>query len=237
LFAILGGTGLSALASLQEVEAEEIETPYGSAYLEGGMLAGQRVVFLPRHGHPAINPPHKVNYRANIHALKAIGVTQIIAITAVGSVDPALEVGDMIVPDQIIDYTYGRLHTFFDNEISHIDFTYPYDESLRQRLIQVATQLPNATCVPNGTYGCTNGPRLETAAEVQKLFRDGCTIVGMTAMPEAALAREAEINYAGLSVVVNKGAGLDGELDLEEISSGLEQSMAKVISVISRVVS
>lgn len=236
MFGIVGGTGLSGLASLQNIEAEQVETPFGPAYLEGGSLNGQRAVFLPRHGHPAVNPPHQVNYRANLHALKSVGVTSIIAITAVGSVDPELEVGDMVVPDQIIDYTYGRAHTFFDDEISHIDFTYPYDQALRARIIQVTTNVPGANCIPRGTYGCTNGPRLETAAEIQRLYRDGCTIVGMTAMPEAALAREIGLAYAGLSVVVNKGAGLDGELDMEEISASLAASMAKVVTVISGVI-
>lgn len=236
MFGILGGTGLSELASLQDIEAEYIETPFGSAYLEGGQLNNQRVAFLPRHGHPAKNPPHKLNYRANLQALQSIGVTHLIAITAVGSVDPDLEVGDLVVPNQIIDYTYGRAHTFFEDEISHIDFTYPYDELLRERLIQVASNLPDAKCITSGTYGCTNGPRLESAAEIQKLYRDGCTIVGMTAMPEAALARELGLPYAGLSVVVNKGAGLDGELDMEEISASLAASMSKVVLILSAVI-
>ena len=237
MFGIVGGTGLSGLASLQQSEPEQLETPYGTAYLEGGWLGEQRVVFMPRHGHPAVNPPHRINYLANIHALRTVGVTQILAITAVGSCDPVLEVGDFVVPDQIIDYTYNRSHTFFEDEISHIDFTNPYTETLRQQFIQAAASVPGVNCIAAGTYGCTNGPRLETAAEVRRLFRDGCTIVGMTAMPEASLAREAGLEYAGLSVVVNKGAGLDGELDLEEISASLDASMAKVVQVISGVVS
>jgi len=236
LFGILGGTGFGALAALRNTESERVETRYGTAYLEAGLLADQPIIFLPRHGHPAMQPPHKVNYRANIQALKQMGVTQLLAVTAVGSVAPELEVGDFVVPDQIIDYTSGREHTFFDQEIYHIDFTYPYDVTLRQQIAEVAAVTAGVNCIASGVYGCTNGPRLETAAEVQRLHNDGCTIVGMTAMPEAALAREAGLPYAGLSVVVNKGAGLAGELDLEVISASLAKSMAKVVTVIETVV-
>lgn len=236
MFGILGGTGFGALAALRNSASEQVKTRFGTAYLEAGLLANQPVIFMPRHGHPAVQPPHKVNYRANIQALKQKGVTQLLAVTAVGSVAPELEVGDFVVPDQIIDYTSGREHTFFDQEIHHIDFTYPYDATLRQQLAEVAALTYGVNCIPSGVYGCTNGPRLETAAEVQRLHNDGCTIVGMTAMPEAALAREAGLPYAGLSVVVNKGAGLAGELDLEAISSSLAKSMAKVVTVIEAVV-
>jgi 5'-methylthioinosine phosphorylase len=236
LFGILGGTGFGALAALRNTESERVETRFGSAYLEAGLLANQPVIFMPRHGNPAQHPPHKVNYRANIQALKQMGVSHLLAVTAVGSVAPRLEVGDFVVPDQIIDYTSGREHTFFDQKIDHIDFTYPYDEALRQQIIDVAMVTEGVNCILSGTYGCTNGPRLETAAEVQRLHHDGCTIVGMTAMPEAALAREIGLPYAGLSVVVNKGAGLAGELDFEAISSSLATSMAQVVTVIESVV-
>lgn len=236
MFAIIGGTGLGDLASLQSAESELLDTPYGAAFLERGLFGDQRVAFMPRHGHPAVYPPHRINYRANIKALKQIGVTHILAVTAVGSVAPDLEVGDFVVPDQIIDYTSGREHTFFDNEISHIDFTYPFDKALGQQIIDAAKAVSGVNCVPFGTYGCTNGPRLESAAEIQRLNIDGCTIVGMTAMPEASLAREAGLVYAGLSVVVNKGAGLAGELNLEEISASLSTSMAKVVAVLRGVV-
>ena len=236
MFGILGGTGFGELAALRNTESERVETRFGSAYLEAGLLANQQVIFMPRHGNPAVHPPHRVNYRANIQALKQMGVSHILAVTAVGSAAPELEVGDFVVPDQIIDYTSGREHTCFDQEIEHIDFTYPYDEILRQQIINAATATEGVNCISSGTYGCTNGPRLETAAEVQRLHRDGCTIIGMTAMPEAALAREVGLPYAGLSVVVNKGAGLAGELDLAVISSSLAKSMAKVVTVIEAVV-
>lgn len=236
MFGIIGGTGLGDLASLQSVESELVYTPYGSAFVERGLFGDQRVAFMPRHGQPAVHPPHRINYRANIQALKQIGVTRVLAVTAVGSVAPDLEVGDFVVPDQIIDYTSGREQTFFDNQISHIDFTYPFDKGLGQQIIDSAKAISGVNCVPFGTYGCTNGPRLESAAEIQRLQFDGCTIVGMTAMPEASLAREAALVYAGLSVVVNKGAGLAGELNLEEISASLTTSMAKVVAVLRGVV-
>lgn len=236
MFGIVGGTGLGELASLEDARSEIVQTQYGEAFCETGLLTGQSVVFLPRHGQPAVYPPHRINYRANIEALKQIGVTEVLAVTAVGSVAPELEVSDFVIPDQIVDYTSGREHTFFDNEINHIDFTYPFDSKLRQRIIDVAMTVSGVNCIPVGTYGCTNGPRLESAAEIRRLYIDGCTIVGMTAMPEAALAREAGLTYAGLSVVVNKGAGLAGELDLAEISASLSTSMAKVVTVLNGVV-
>jgi len=236
VFGIIGGTGFGALAALHNRESQLVGTRFGSAYLEAGVLANQHIIFMPRHGNPAVHPPHRVNYRANIQSLKQMGVTQLLAVTAVGSVAPELEVGDFVVPDQIIDYTSGREHTFFDQEIEHVDFTYPYDAVLRQQIIDAAIVAEGVNCIAAGTYGCTNGPRLETAAEVQRLHHDGCTIVGMTAMPEAALARELGLPYAGLSVVVNKGAGLAGELNLEAISSSLAASMAKVVTVIESVV-
>ena len=236
MFGVIGGTGLSDLAQLSDVTSELVSTAFGDAYLEFGNLNGVDVVFLPRHGHPPSNPPHRVNYRANIRALQIENVTQIIAVTAVGSCDPELEVGEVVIPDQIIDYTSGRPLTFFDDEISHVDFTYPYTDSLRYSLIKAASSYPDVRYCDSGVYGCTNGPRLETAAEVQRLYRDGCTIVGMTAMPEAVLAREAELDYAGISVVVNKGAGLAGALDLEEISETLDASMSKVGGILQHVI-
>jgi 5'-deoxy-5'-methylthioadenosine phosphorylase len=234
MLGIIGGTGLGSLSNLQDVTAEQVASEFGSAYVERGNIESTPVVFLPRHGNPAKNLPHLVNYRANIRALQQLGVTEVIAVTAVGSVDPQLEVADLVVPDQIIDYTSGREHTFFAADIHHVDFTYPYTPELRTRLLDVIRQELTEHYVDGGVYGCTNGPRLETAAEIQRMFRDGCTIVGMTAMPEAVLAREAELAYAGMSVVVNKGAGLAGALDLDEIDASLHQSMAKVAGVLRR---
>jgi 5'-methylthioinosine phosphorylase len=198
-------------------------------------------VFLPRHGHPPRFPPHKINYRANIAALAQLGVERVLAITAVGSVDPRLAPGALVMPDQLIDYTWGREHTFFDAELEHIEFSYPYTEALRQHVIEATRRLmvqgqPAVVGIdfhPRGVYGCTQGPRLETAAEIERLARDGCTIVGMTAMPEAALAREKGLEYAGLSLVVNAGAGINDQLiDLGGIDAVMNVGMSQVRQIL-----
>ncbi len=237
MIAVIGGTGFGALAGLKDATTEDIQTPYGEAHIETGQFAGQQVVFIPRHGNPPRFPPHKINYRANVKALEMLGIDNIIAVTAVGSVDPVLAVGDFIVPDQIIDYTYGREQTYFDREIGHVDFTYPYSTRIRAALIEALGNNPDCHLYDTGTYGCTQGPRLESAAEIHRMYVDGCSIVGMTAMPEAALARELGIDYGGVSVVVNKGAGLDPEpLDLAVIEANLHQSMEKLANVLVEVV-
>jgi 5'-methylthioinosine phosphorylase len=235
VLAIIGGTGLGQLSNLQNSVPEIVETRFGSAYLEMGSVEDIPVVFLPRHGNPSRVPPHKVNYRANIQALCDVGAGKVVSVTAVGSVDPCLEVCDLVVPDQILDYTFGREHTFFEDEIRHIDFTYPYDHSLRQALLAAADEsIPDCVVHETGVYGCTQGPRLETAAEIKRMFKDGCTVVGMTAMPEAALARERGLCYAGISFVVNAGAGInDHAIDVGAISESLVEGTARVAAVIN----
>lgn len=239
LIALIGGTGLNKLSGLGDGEDREIvlpeETPYGapSQHLELGRIAGRSVVFLARHGNSHQLPPHKVNYRANIWSLQQLQVTKIIAVNAVGSIAAHLELADLVIPDQIIDYSYGREHTFFDADVEHIDFSYPYDEQLRQSLIDSATELKQQNeafdFAASGVYGCTQGPRLETAAEIRRMAKDGCDVVGMTAMPEAALARELDIPYAGISMVVNKAAGIDGDtISMEEIRAVVEVSVERV---------
>lgn len=231
--AIIGGTGLTNLEGLQITHREVVSTPYGepSGPLTHGHLCGQEVVFLPRHGHHHTIPPHQINYRANIWALQHIGVQEIIAVAAVGGITPAMDPAAIALPDQIIDYTWGRAHTFFEGDlehVTHIDFTQPYDEELRQRLISAA-RLSGVTIVERATYGATQGPRLETAAEIQRMERDGCDLVGMTGMPEAALARELGLRYACCAVVANWAAGKsEGEITMEEIQQHLGVGMTKV---------
>jgi purine nucleoside phosphorylase len=162
-----------------------------------------------------------------------LNVQRVLAVTAVGSVDPSLQVADLVIPDQIIDYTYGREHTFYEDELTHIDLTYPYDSEFRAELIHCAEQLQNVSGVWNGVYGCTQGPRLETAAEIKRLYNDGCTIVGMTAMPEAALARERDLPYAGISFIVNAGAGIEDEpIEMDVIKENLDVGLGRVVQVI-----
>lgn len=232
MLAIIGGTGFGELAGLEDAESVAAATLYGASNFQKGLLAGVPVLFLPRHGAPPSTPPHAINYRANIIGLKDAGATRIISVNTVGSVDPALPVPALVIPDQIIDYTWGREHTFFNHEIHHIDFTYPFSAGLRQELIALARTIDGVKLVEEGTYGCTQGPRLETAAEVRRLAADGCHIVGMTAMPEAALAAEAGLDYASLSVVVNAGAGLEGEVDLDGIQAAMSEGMSWVAGVV-----
>jgi len=231
--AIIGGTGLASIQSLNITRREMVRTPYGepSGPVTHGELCGYEVVFLPRHGHGHTIPPHAINYRANIWALKSIGIEHVLAIAAVGGIREDLTPGTIVVPDQIIDYTWSRSNTFFDKGdagVKHIDFTYPYCESMRQIAIS-AGKNAGIKVSDKGTYAVTQGPRLETAAEVDRLERDGADIIGMTGMPEAALAKELEICYACCAVIANRAAGRgEGEITLEDIEQNLLSGMQKL---------
>jgi len=239
--AIIGGTGLASLENLEIKRRQIVQTPYGepSAPLSVGEIEGKEVLFLPRHGYGHTIPPHKINYRANISALKEAGVSHILAVAAVGSVNPELEATDIMVPDQIIDYTWSRINTFFEeglSQVTHIDFTEPYCEDFRQIILQSCDAL-DIPVKRTGTYAATQGPRLETAAEIKRLGRDGCDIVGMTGMPEAALARELDLCYASIAVVANKGAGLGNEeLTMDIIQHNLDSGLARVRSIIENII-
>ncbi len=231
--AIIGGTGLTSLKGLNIIRSKEVETPYGSpsAPLSFGEMSGREVLFLPRHGAAHTLPPHKVNYRANLWALKQAGAGTVIAVNAVGGIRADMTPGRVIVPHQIIDYTHSRINTFFEeglDHVTHIDFTEPYCESLRQQLIAAGKEC-GLEVIGEGTYAATQGPRLESAAEIDRLERDGCDLVGMTGMPEAALARELELCYACVSVVANMGAGRsEEELTMAMIERTLVGGMADV---------
>jgi len=240
--AIIGGSGLTNLKNLNITRREVIRTPHGepSAPMVYGQLSGHEVVFLPRHGAGHTIPPHEINYRANIWALKQTGATRVIAVNAVGGIsDGYLAPGTLVIPDQIIDYTYGRAHTFFGSEhkrVTHIDFSYPYCDELRQVLI-AAAKPASLNIIGRGTYGATQGPRFETAAEIRRLEKDGAHIVGMTGMPEAGLARELELCYASVSLVVNPAAGkTKAAINLKEIETNLETGMAKVRTLLENVI-
>lgn len=236
-YAIIGGTGLTQLDGLVIETDETLNTPWGapSAPLVFGRLGKTRVVFLARHGHPHRIPPHQVNYRANLWALREAGVRSVLAVNAVGGIHAQMGPAHVVIPDQIIDYTSDRGHTFFEGnleEVTHIDFTWPYAAELRQRLINVARQ----AAVPFsdfGVYGCTQGPRLETAAEIRRMERDGCDIVGMTGMPEAALAAELKLDYACLGLVVNWAAGkTDHIITMEEIHAAIDEGMGYIRQIL-----
>lgn len=235
MLAIIGGTGLNQLQGLQINETKWFATSYGdpSAAIQFGTLEDFPVVFMARHGEPHKIAPHLINYRANIDALRQAGVTRIIAVNAVGGIAEKLGPAQVAVPDQIIDYTYGREHTFFDGEqLEHVDFSYPYSESLRAQLIHTAQTL-GITISTTGVYGATQGPRLETAAEIARCARDGCTMVGMTGMPEAVLAREAGLEYACIALSVNWAAGItESIITMEEIEAAIDEGMGKIREIL-----
>jgi 5'-deoxy-5'-methylthioadenosine phosphorylase len=240
--AIIGGSGLTNLKNLHITRREVIRTPYGepSGPMVFGQLSGREAVFLPRHGPGHTIPPHDVNYRANIWALKQTGVSRVIAVNAVGGITPDyLASGTLVIPDQIIDYTYGREHTYFGSEhkkVTHVDFTNPYCDELRLVLTEAATYA-RLGALAHGTYGVTQGPRFESAAEIRRMERDGADIVGMTGMPEAGLARELELCYASVSVVVNPAAGkTTGTISIKEIEMNLETGMTKVRALLEQVI-
>jgi 5'-deoxy-5'-methylthioadenosine phosphorylase len=231
---IIGGSGLTQLRNLEITRREVVRTPYGepSAPMVYGRLGGGEVVFLPRHGSGHTIPPHEVNYRANIWALKQVGVERVIAVNAVGGISSHyLTSTTLVIPDQIIDYTWGRAHTFFGSEhkqVTHVDFSNPYCQDLRAALI-AAARTAGLAAVEHGCYGATQGPRFESTAEIRRLERDGADIVGMTGMPEAGLARELELCYACVALVVNPAAGKsDQPISLREIEHNLETGMARV---------
>jgi len=230
--AVIGGTGLDGLEDMAITRREEVTTLFGelSAPLTFGRCAGKEIVFLPRHGDGHIIPPHRINYRANIQALKETGVERVLAVNAVGGITDSMTPCRIALPDQIIDYTWGREHTFCSSgtEVTHIDLTRPYDGPLRETILTAAADL-DIDIAAGATYGATQGPRLETAAEIERMEKDGCDVVGMTGMPEAALAREVDIDYACIAVVVNWAAGKSGEeITMNTIRANLETGMASV---------
>ena len=231
--AIIGGTGLTNLKGLEITRREVVSSPYGepSGPLIHGLFAGHRVLFLARHGYGSSIPPHRVNYRANLWAIHHCGVRRLIAVNAVGGIRPDLGPGRLVIPDQVIDYTWSRGHTFFEdglNHVVHVDFTEPYCADLRGVLVRAAASA-GIDAADGATYGATQGPRLETAAEIDRLERDGCHIVGMTGMPEAALARELELCYASCAVVANAAAGrAPGAITMADIEVALNRGMGDV---------
>jgi len=242
MLGIIGGSGLTQLSSLDNTRRQVIRTPYGepSGPLTCGRIGTTEVVFLARHGYGHTIPPHQVNYRANLWALKAQGVTDIVSVASVGGIRPDLGPGRIAVPDQIVDYTWGRECTFFENEepVTHIDFTNPYSEPVRTRILKAAAAIKQPV-FDGGVYATTQGPRLETAAEINRLERDGADMVGMTGMPEAVLAREIGLQYAAIAVVVNHAAGRADSsqgIHIEKIDAVLRETMARVRLIIEQLV-
>ena len=241
MLAIIGGSGLSQLNNLEVKHRKVARTPYGepSGPLTFGSVSGRELVFLARHGYGHTMAPHEVNYRANLWALKQENVEGIVSIASVGGIRKDLEPGMLMLPDQIIDYTWGRGSTFFegaDAPVTHIDFTEPYSASIRAR-IREAARLCGERLVEGGVYAATQGPRLETAAEINRMERDGADVVGMTGMPEAVLARELSLDYAAIAVVANYAAGRGdsaGGISMTQIGEVLEEAMGRVRRIIGQ---
>jgi 5'-methylthioadenosine phosphorylase len=243
MLAIIGGSGLSQLSSMADMRRKVVRTPYGepSGALTFGSIHGRDVVFLARHGYGHTIAPHEVNYRANLWALKEEQVAGVVSVASVGGIRKDLGPGTLLLPDQIIDYTWGRRSTFFEgasSQVTHIDFTEPYAEALRRRILEAARAC-GETVFERGTYAATQGPRLETAAEINRMERDGADVVGMTGMPEAALARELGLDYAALTVCANFAAGRGDSahaVALERIEAVLAQAMGRVRRIIEQLV-
>lgn len=243
MLAIIGGSGLTTLSNLDVSHREVVRTPYGepSGAVVFGQICGQAAMFLPRHGYGHTIPPHMVNYRANLWALHHHKATGVISVASVGGIRGDLQPGDIVLPNQIIDYTWGRISTFFDGiggPVTHIDFTEPYDNDLRRQIRDAAAVLGIPVKL-DGVYAATQGPRLETAAEINRLERDGADLVGMTGMPEAALARELGLPYAAINVVANHAAGRASSangIHFESLEPVLQEAMGRVRAIIERLV-
>lgn len=242
MLAIIGGSGLTRLSTLAVAHREVVRTPYGdpSSALLFGQIGGRDAVFLARHGHGHTIPPHRVNYRANLWALKAKGARAVVAVASVGGIR-GCAAGDLVLPHQLIDYTSGRDMTFFDGgegNVVHVDFTHPYTPDLRARCL-AAARIAGIELRDGGVYGAVNGPRLETAAEIDRMERDGATMVGMTGMPEASLAREAGLPYVSICVIVNHAAGRGDstqQVSMQGIAQVLETAMERVRALLDHVV-
>lgn len=241
--AVIGGTGVYQLSGVHWLESQKVETIYGSPSdaFRVAELDGRYIAFLARHGEGHALPPHKVNYRANLKALADLGAKNVLAINTVGGITEAYGPRVLAVPDQIIDYTWGRISTLCEeqgSEVLHVDFTEPYTQSLRLELIKACSD-SNVTIVDTGCYAATQGPRLESKAEIKRLRRDGCDLVGMTGMPEASLARELGLRYASLCVVANWAAGCDPdntEITMADVLANVDSVRSCLLPVIKKLI-
>jgi 5'-methylthioinosine phosphorylase len=244
MLAIIGGRGLTQLANLEITHQQVMRTPYGepSGAFLFGTLKQHDVIFLARHGYGHTIPPHLVNYRANLWALREHGADKIISVATVGGIRPDLTPGVIVVPDQIMDYTHGRDSTFFearDKPFINTDFTLPYSTRLRSHILR-SSAVAKQPCMDGGVYAATQGPRLDSIAEINRFERDGADMVGMTGMPETALARDLELDYAIIAVVANYAAGRGDSktgINIETVNATAIAAMVRVRSILECVVS
>jgi 5'-methylthioadenosine phosphorylase len=240
MYAIIGGSGLAKLSALENPRRQVMRTPYGepSGAMTFGRLAGADVVFLARHGYGHTLAPHEINYRANVWALRELKVEGVISVATVGGIRPDLGPGTLVLPDQIIDYSHSRKSTFFEGSempVIHVDFTEPYTPALRSKLLAAAAAC-GEPLVDGGVYACSQGPRLETAAEIERIARDGGDMVGMTGMPEATLAREAELAYAAIGVIVNYAAGRGDSqhsIKLDQLEEVMKATVVRAVAILA----
>jgi 5'-methylthioinosine phosphorylase len=243
MLAIIGGRGLTQLANLAITHQQVMRTPYGepSGAFLFGTLNQHDVIFLARHGFGHTIPPHLVNYRANLWALREHGASKIISVATVGGIRADLTPGVIVVPDQIMDYTHGRDSTFFearDTPFINTDFTLPYSARLRSHILRSAN-VAQQPCMDGGVYAATQGPRLDSIAEINRYERDGADMVGMTGMPETALAKELELDYATIAVVANYAAGRGDSktgINIETVNATANAAMVRVRSILECVV-
>jgi len=237
--AVIGGTGVYDPSMLENVSRIDVDTPFGPVRAQTGVLAGKQVAFIPRHGSHHSIPPHLINYRANIWALKKLGIRKIMATTAVGSLNPDMKPGEFVLADQLIDFTRSRISTFYEGGergVVHVDLTNPYCPELRRELSEMAKEL-NLSAHDAGCYVCTEGPRFETSAEVRAFAKLGGDVVGMTGAPEAVLAREAEMCYVTVSMVTNFAAGLSNEnLTHHEVLDTMKQNAHNIRRLIAKTI-
>lgn len=239
--AVIGGSGFHRWEQFEQTDVVRVATPYAAepVVVYTGSLASRELMFVPRHGPDHTIPPHRINFRANMWALNELGTNAVIAIATVGGISAAASPGELMIPDQVLDYTHGRAHTYFDGEdggVGHADMTEPYCEAVRARLLEAAAR-SGVGVIDRGTYAATQGPRFETAAEIRRLERDGADVVGMTGMPEAALARELQLAYAAVAVVVNPAAGTcAGGISTEEVRQWQATGRSRVESLLASAV-
>lgn len=225
--AVIGGTGFERL--FKNAKQSRVKTPYGLvSSLVSGRIEGKQVLFLPRHGSDHSVPPHKINYRANVYALHQVGVERILATNAVGAINVSFKPGDIVIPHDFIDFTKSRAGTFYDKApVTHIDVSEPYCPEMRRLMVEIAEKLGSRVS-DKAILACTEGPRYETAAEIEMLRRIGCDVVGMTGLPEAVLARELEMCYASVCYVSNMAAGMQERQTASELSGVSKQILPRV---------
>ncbi len=232
---MIAGSGLYDIPGLEMIETRHLKTPFGepSDAYRIGRVSGSDIAFLPRHGSPHRIPPHRINYRANIWGFRELGVRRILSVGATGGISSAVQPGDIVLLDQLLDLTSGRESTYYDGpEVLHVDFTEPFCTELRERFFE-ASRRSDVAVVKRGTYICVNGPRLETAAEIRRYGMMGADVIGMTAMPEAILARELALCFSGIAVVTNAAAGLSaGRLTATEVVEGMHAATERLRTLV-----